>query len=242
MGEIGKKYCNHCDTTKPIAEFGKNRYRPDGYQHWCKACRKAEYDRKYAAKARQYGREAYQANREARIAHVMAYTVANREKVRAYKRQYAKDNAKRLAEKTAAWREENVGHMVAWREANPDHSRRNHAARKARHNALPYERVDLDAVRERSEGLCWLCRGELGDDATADHLIPLAAHPDDLAVWAIEHPGHVTANLDMAHRKCNTSKHKRLMVCAIARYLRNVEQDAATQGPCRSAPTRSRRC
>jgi 5-methylcytosine-specific restriction endonuclease McrA len=126
--------------------------------------------------------------------------------------------------------------------ADHAHSRRNHASRKARRKALPYERVDLDVVRERSEGLCWLCKAQLGDDATVDHLIPLAAHPDDLTVWGIEHPGHVTANLDMAHRGCNTSKHKRLMLCAIARFLRNIEQDAAAQVPRTSASTRSQRC
>jgi 5-methylcytosine-specific restriction endonuclease McrA len=182
-------------------------------------------------------RKWYSENRDEQLAKQKDYADGRREEIRAYKRRYAKDHSKRLAEKTAAWREENPGRIQTWREANPDHSRRNHAARKARHNALPYERVDLDAVRERSDGLCWLCKGELGDDATADHLIPLAAHPDDVAVWGVERPGHVTANLDMAHRGCNTSKHKRLMLCAIARYLRYAEQDAVGQGPCRSEST-----
>lgn len=226
MGEIVEKYCNHCDETKPIAEFGKNRHRPDGYQHWCKACRKAEYDRKYAPSARQTMRAYYQENREARLAESLAYAAVNAEKVRAYKRQYQKDNSKRLAEKAAAWRAENPGHMAAWRDANPDHARRNHAARKARQRQLPHERVALDVVRARSGNACWLCGAELAEDAAVDHLIPFAVDLDDLAVWGIEHPGHVAANLEMACWTCNARKHKRLMLCAIARYLRNVKGTA----------------
>jgi 5-methylcytosine-specific restriction endonuclease McrA len=130
------------------------------------------------------------------------------------------------AAKTAAWREVNPEHMRAWRAANPEHSRRNHAARKARQLSLPSERVDLRTVWERSGGQCWLCRSAVGTDAVVDHLIPLAADLDELAKWGVGHPGHVTANLELACYACNSRKSKRILPCAIARYLFNTRSKA----------------
>lgn len=106
VDEIVEKHCNHCDTTKPISAFAKNRHRPDGYQHWCSPCRKAEYGRKYASNARQTMRKWYSENRDEQLAKQKEYADGRREEIRAYKRRYAQDHSKRLAEKTAAWRDE----------------------------------------------------------------------------------------------------------------------------------------
>ncbi len=35
----GMKFCPHCETEKPIAEFGLNKTKADGHQSVCKACR-----------------------------------------------------------------------------------------------------------------------------------------------------------------------------------------------------------
>ena len=35
---VQTKRCNRCNQPKPVSEFGKNRSRRDGLQHYCKAC------------------------------------------------------------------------------------------------------------------------------------------------------------------------------------------------------------
>lgn len=37
------KHCNACKSTKPVAEFAKNKAAASGYQSRCKACMKALY-------------------------------------------------------------------------------------------------------------------------------------------------------------------------------------------------------
>ena len=43
------KYCRHCDTTKPVAEFGKQSNTKDGLRGWCKDCFKV-YGREWRKK------------------------------------------------------------------------------------------------------------------------------------------------------------------------------------------------
>ena len=38
------KYCSHCKRELPIEKFGKNRSEKDGFQRWCKECKKAYYE------------------------------------------------------------------------------------------------------------------------------------------------------------------------------------------------------
>lgn len=49
------KCCSKCKQEKPITEFHKDKYRPDGFTTQCKECRlkkKYEYDKTSAAKAK----------------------------------------------------------------------------------------------------------------------------------------------------------------------------------------------
>lgn len=46
------KQCTHCRIEKPFTEFHRWNQR-DGYQLWCKSCRK-EYDREYHARNREH--------------------------------------------------------------------------------------------------------------------------------------------------------------------------------------------
>lgn len=41
-----EKLCSKCQALKPLAAFQRDRQRPDGYYPWCKACRKASYERR----------------------------------------------------------------------------------------------------------------------------------------------------------------------------------------------------
>ena len=41
------KHCNKCNTTKPVADFGKRSASKDGLSAWCKSCQ-SEYDKKRA--------------------------------------------------------------------------------------------------------------------------------------------------------------------------------------------------
>lgn len=55
------KYCPHCDTDKPVEDFGKNKSKKDGLQSVCTECKRG------------YGQRHYQANKEAYAANARSY-------------------------------------------------------------------------------------------------------------------------------------------------------------------------
>jgi hypothetical protein len=46
------KYCKRCEKTLPVKSFGINQTRPDGLEHWCKACRNTRYKGRYADRSK----------------------------------------------------------------------------------------------------------------------------------------------------------------------------------------------
>lgn len=46
MTSIIKKKCNKCGVVKPLAEFRKNSYKPDGHQGTCRQCKKRMWSEK----------------------------------------------------------------------------------------------------------------------------------------------------------------------------------------------------
>lgn len=74
------KCCSRCGQTKPFTSFGKCRSNKDGYQRWCKECRKAHYG----------------ANREKVLAYHKAYNAANRDKISVKNKAYRAANPDRV--------------------------------------------------------------------------------------------------------------------------------------------------
>lgn len=92
----------------------------------------------------------------------------------------------------------------------------NQHIRRAREASLPAEDVSLGEVLQRDGWECHLC-GNICDEDTVslDHLIPIA-HPDS--------PGHVAANLGVAHRSCNSGKRDRVSERDWERYHANTRR------------------
>ena len=93
----------------------------------------------------------------------------------------------------------------------------NQHIRRARLSDLPTQDVGLAHVLERDGWNCHLC-GEpcTPETVSQDHLVPIA-HPRS--------PGHVLANLGIAHRACNSGKRDRVRADDWKRYARNRAQE-----------------
>ena len=107
----------------------------------------------------------------------------------------------------ASWYSDNRDSLkkraTEWRIANPELRRESHARRRARKSGVSVTATDLQYVRTRDGGSCWIC-GEPIDPALSnpdprsesfDHVIPLCRGG--------EHSPH---NLALAHLGCNMSK------------------------------------
>lgn len=67
---------------------------------------------------------------------------------------------------------------------------------RARRRGLPWDMVDFRAVYKEHNGCCGICRAPLPlEEFTIDHIVPLSRGGP-----------HVFANLQPAHRSCNSSK------------------------------------
>jgi hypothetical protein len=145
LPELTGKRCSTCKETKPVTEFVRNRYRPDGLQNSCKVCTRehnrrnrekypekklAEVDRWRKAnpdKVRGYNRRWKEANPERHREITRIWYAANPEKARETARRWKEANPERTQDLRRRWREENPEkhreHNRRWREKNPDQER-----------------------------------------------------------------------------------------------------------------------
>lgn len=215
MGET--KLCRRCGEVKSRTDFHKQASNTDGLTSMCKPCGRE--------RAREYGRR----NRDKVNEKNRAWRAANIDRHRETSRAWKAANAERVAEANrrmyAADVEGQKARAREWNRANPDHNRGRIAQRRARGRDLPADLILLPALITRDGGRCWMCH-ETSPRWHMDHLIPLSANPDVLASWGLENPGTVEANMALACPACNARKAQRLMVCAIARYLKNAAEVA----------------
>lgn len=97
-----KKICNDCLEERPVADFSKNKARPDGKNPYCKSC----VSRK--------NKESYEKHKQSRLEKAQIYRDMNSGRIKRYLRGYQKDNRhkyaahsafrnKRVAEATPDW-------------------------------------------------------------------------------------------------------------------------------------------
>jgi 5-methylcytosine-specific restriction endonuclease McrA len=95
--------------------------------------------------------------------------------------------------------------------------------RKAIRKQLPHTPYSWEAIIARDGIKCWMCLVDLDEETrTVDHLIALDVDLDLLVDWGLDHPGDVLDNTAPACRSCNSTKGKKLLICAVLRYLTNV--------------------
>ena len=89
MIKNGKKYCPHCEDTKPADEFANNRRNPDGKAGWCKTCTYPgvrKYQREHPDKAAEYDRRWYEDNKDVKAASARRRRARNPERHRMMER------------------------------------------------------------------------------------------------------------------------------------------------------------
>lgn len=75
------KKCSKCGEVKPATEYGKDKQRPDGVRHWCKACTKTStsmYRESNPGKRKEADFRYRQANPEKNIASCAKWRAANK--------------------------------------------------------------------------------------------------------------------------------------------------------------------
>lgn len=241
-----RKTCTKCGVEKTLDEFSRQASGKLGRKRHCKSC-SAEYDRERYTKNRdrilEQKREYREANSErlaernreyrdansGRIAEKnRKYRDANRDRINEKMRDYYQQNRNRIAERDRKYREVNRHRIAEQRRANRTYHTSLQARRRARKKSLPFETVLPRDVAIRDGAWCWMCGDELSDydPAHLDHLIPVAADPEELERWNVVNPGTVHANMCLACPGCNYRKSNRIMLCAVARYLVNFNAES----------------
>lgn len=197
------KKCSKCLSLLPHSAFTKCKRRLDGHYPQCRKCRAANYRRD----KRQIGekqRARYEANREEVIARVLAYRVANPEKVRATQRRKYKKNKDRIIEKTKQWHEANPGKVKQakrkWKEKNPEAVAVYSRNRRARLKKVGGTHTvgDIRFLMKIQKGKCahpW-CRKSLKVGRHVDHRVPIVLGGDN-----------GRSNIQLLCPDCNYKKH-----------------------------------
>lgn len=172
-------------------------------------------------------------NREARLAAQRKYREKNRERLRAAYAKYVSDPDvhRRKLEQNRKWRQANPDkgrkysrehkarnpekisdYRRAYRKANPEQHRASEAERRALKKGVAASMLCgfsnaymVTIVQELTTQPCTYCGAEVG--AEIDHIVPLVR-------GGLHHP----QNLTPACRRCNTSKHTRLLGEWVGQY------------------------
>ena len=83
-----------------------------------------------------------------------------------------------------------------WRDKNRDVLKEYARRRVAQERATVVEKVDYKSILASSNGVCGICKLDIGDAPYEfDHIVPLARGGS-----------HTMGNIQVAHRRCNRSK------------------------------------
>lgn len=151
----GMKHCNKCGTTKPTSEFGKFHRAPDGLNHKCRECVRAQsaaWRSENAERAREMSKAWTIANPEKRKLSTKSYREANAALIKAQSTDYLSrpevkasisekakvsyaNNRGKFAESSRRWATANPEKVRAkgarWAKNNPDKVREKCARRRA---------------------------------------------------------------------------------------------------------------
>lgn len=203
----GTKHCSRCGELKPLGAFSLQTGFTDRYRSQCKACRSQRQTKRYwrdpeAVKARK--KAAYWRDPETARQKDRKYIADKPERVRARKRaEYQRDREKIVA-RVRRWNAANPGRALEralrWQKANPEKVYARNSIRRARVKHAPkVERVSRQAIIERDDGICQICRQPVPPDQIhLDHIVPLSQGGD-----------HTAANLRLTHKLCNLRRKRK---------------------------------
>lgn len=93
------KTCSKCCIVKTIEFFDKNKQNKDGFQYYCKACRKEvakKYYSTYKADRNKLRKEYYKNHRSQELSKQKEYSERNKDKIAKYGQQWYEDNKERV--------------------------------------------------------------------------------------------------------------------------------------------------
>ncbi len=157
--------------------------------------------RKDPARRKEYLREQYLKNREARLAEAAAYRAdpQNRQKQHEYITQWRLDNPNYMKD----WHARDPHRRARWRAANIERARQlgriHSATRRARKLDQFIEDVDPQTVFDMHGGVCGICEQFIDGDFHVDHVIPIS-----------KGGMHGYINVQPAHPVCNMRKGNRV--------------------------------
>lgn len=149
------------------------------------------------------------ANPEKYAAQIARQPPRNTEADRARQRAWYRENAELAARRNRAsylkHREKRVAQTAEYRRRNPGKASEIENRRRARKLAQFVAPVDPQAIWERDGGVCQLCGEPIADpkQRSIDHIIPISRGGT-----------HEPANVQLAHRVCNSRKGNRLQMPA----------------------------
>jgi len=178
---------------------------PEQDRIYLKAYRAANRE-KVRAQARARMRRWAAAHPEKVAAKNSAYYEANKDKQKARNKARYHQDPERSRAYFRAWRQANPGKSLAavkaWIAKHPEYKRAVNAARHARKAGLQREHIDFSVLIVRQKSLCPWCGKTLRlSDASLDHIVPVA-------LGAQGGSSHTYANVQLLHKRCNSSKGK----------------------------------
>lgn len=203
------KRCSSCGIEHEEANFYKDKYRNDGYDHRCKPCRleqKRRYREENPKQGIEYNYRYRQENREKVAEWSRRYSQENKEKEAERSRRYRENNKEKVAERIKRWGQANKGRTTErikrYRQTPKGKATKQRVIFKRRSamaaiectlTALQWEYV-IDGL---CDGRCAYCNVEFSPTVTPtrDHIIP------------VNNGGpHTMANVTASCLSCNSSK------------------------------------
>lgn len=149
------KRCTKCGTDHPVADFHRDRTRPDGRFPQCRFCQKAYKDAN-VERQRKRDHDRYWSNPEAERQRYKAYRLANPDKVRESGRRYQQANAETLRQKRRTYYAANHQRILA-------NARRYHAEHRDEIRAKDRARywANVEKYREQAKRYRLANRGKV---------------------------------------------------------------------------------
>jgi 5-methylcytosine-specific restriction endonuclease McrA len=181
------KVCPRCSVPKPLADYRKDKTRPDGRGSWCRSC------------CREYEKQLYARDPEKYKQAVAARKAADPEKVRARDRSYNQRHAATHRARSSLWSKSNPERRKVIRQRWEQNNKVYACLKAGRRRALVLSRqvgaVTPEGVAQRVEmygGMCAYCGGPYEH---LDHVKPLNRGGP-----------HMLGNLRPSCSKCNQEK------------------------------------
>lgn len=202
--------CAKCQQEKPYSDFYKGKKYKDGYQSWCKQCkrdRKRELgtDKQYFEKNREYvrkvQREYYKKNKERIIKRVKEYQGQHVVAVKGYKQKYADNNKDKKAAYRKLYRSTAKGKL---RNTQYTLRRKREISRTPENIRLTIKQWEF--ILSLFDNKCACCFAET--KLTIDHIMPISKGGLD-----------IITNVQPLCPSCNSKKHAKYIDYRPAEFI-----------------------